>query len=614
MKAPQNPPAAIPASRPQDSTQALVRRLLRDHVRHHVGRIAFAIVCMAVAAAATAGNAWMMQPALDKVFLERNETYLYIVPLVVLVFAVLKGATSYGHEIAMTFVGQRIIAELQKGMFAHLMRADLAFFHANATGTLISRFTYDVQMLREALSKALTGIAKDMLTLVALVSVMFYMDPRLAAVSFFVFPASVLPILWLGRRMRQVSRLTQEEIGGLTTVLEQSFQGARHVKAYGMEAHEASRAERFIETVFGLIYRASKVRTASRPIMETLGGIAVAAVIFYGGHRVIAGDTTPGAFFSFVTALLLAYQPVKNLSNLNASLQQGLAAAERIFAMLDLEPEIRDRPGAAELADVAGEIRFADVRFAYGPDAPALDGIDLVVPAGHTVALVGPSGAGKSTILNLIPRFYDASGGAVTIDGTDVRDVTIASLRANIALVSQEVSLFDDSIRANIAYGRVDATDMEIEQAARNAAAHEFIVALPQGYDTRVGEQGVKLSGGQRQRISIARAMLKNAPILLLDEATSALDTESERHVQAALARLMVGRTTLVIAHRLSTVTTADKIVVIDGGRVVEAGTNEALLAEGGLYARLHALQFAADIPAASPPAGTGRRPAAASA
>jgi subfamily B ATP-binding cassette protein MsbA len=393
--------------------------------------------------------------------------------------------------------------------------------------------------------------------------------------------------------MRRVSANTQAEIGQLTTLLSQTFQGARLVKAYGMEIYEEDRAAGLFERLFGLVERAARTRSRAAPMMETLGGAAIAVVILYGGHQVISGARTPGAFFSFITALLLAYQPMKSLANLNASLQEGLAAAQRIFQVLDVEPTIRDLPGARALSVAGGEIRFDQVRFGYAPGAVALDGITLTVPAGHRVALVGASGAGKSTILNLIPRFFEVEEGAISIDGQDIRAVTLASLRAAIALVTQEVTLFDDTVRANIAYGRFGTADAEIEAAARAAGADAFIRALPEGYDTQVGEHGVRLSGGQRQRIAIARAMLKDAPILLLDEATSALDSESERQVQAALHSLMRGRTTLVIAHRLSTVQSADLICVVDRGQIVESGRHAELLAHGGLYARLHAMQFA---------------------
>src|SRR6202035_4391635 len=360
-----------------------------------------------------------------------------------------------------------------------------------------------------------------------------------------------------------------------------------------MEAYEERRAAGLFDRLFALVVRAGRARSRASPMMETLGGTAIAVVILYGGHQVISGARTPGALFSFITALLLAYQPLKSLANLNASLQEGLAAAQRLFEVLDIEPAIRDRQGAPPLRVTGGEIVFRDVRFSYQPQAVALDGVSLTVPAGSTVALVGPSGAGKSTVLNLIPRFYDVSAGSIAIDGQDVRSVTLSSLRAALALVAQEASLFDDTVRANIAYGRLSASDAEIEEAAAAAGADRFIADLPEGYDTLVGEHGVRLSGGQRQRLAIARAMLKDAPILLLDEATSALDNESERQVQAALRRLMRGRTTLVIAHRLSTITGSDQICVMDRGRIVESGKHAQLLARGGLYARLYETQFA---------------------
>jgi len=501
----------------------------------------------------------------------------------------------------MTRVGQRIVADIQLSLFARLMRADLAFFHANPTGTLISRFVNDAGLLRNAATTVLAGIGKEAVTAAFLVALMFYQDWVLALIAFVVFPVALRPIASVGRRMRRVSADTQAELGQFMTLLDQTFQGARQVKAYGMESYETKRAGRLVERLFDLVERAARVRSIASPLMETLGGIAVALVILYGGHQVISGARTPGTFFSFVTALLLAYQPLKTLAGLNTSLQEGLAAAQRIFTVLDIEPAIRDKPHAETLRIKGGEIRFEDVHFVYGNGAPALQRLSLTVPAGKTVALVGASGAGKTTILNLVPRFYDVASGAVRIDGADVREVTLASLRAAIALVSQEVTLFDDTVRANIAYGRFGASDQEVVAAAKAAAADEFIRALPQGYDTPVGEHGIKLSGGQRQRLAIARAMLKNAPILLLDEATSSLDSESERHVQAALRLLMRGRTTVVIAHRLSTVIDADIIYVVDAGRVVESGSHAELIRRDGIYARLYALQFADQAVAVAP-------------
>jgi subfamily B ATP-binding cassette protein MsbA len=578
----------------KSKTTALVRRLAREFLRPHVGRLLLALACMALVAGTTAANAWLMEPVLDRIFVEKEKQLLFVIAGAVLGLAIVKGTASYFQAVLMTEIGQRVVADIQRSLFARLMRADLAFFHANPTGTLVSRFINDANLLRQASATVLVGLGKDALTVLALVIVMIRQDWVLALISLVVFPLAVRPVLKLGRRMRRVSANTQVELGQFTTLLDQTFQGARHVKAYGMEAYETERAGRLIERLFDLASGAARTRSKAGPLMETLGGVAIAIVILYGGWQVIEGARTPGTFFSFITALLLAYQPVKSIAGLNTNLQEGLAAADRVFQVLDIEPEIRDRPGARPLAVKGGELRFENVRFAYREGKPALDGVTLGVPAGRTVALVGPSGGGKSTILNLIPRFYDVDGGRVLVDGADVRDVTLASLRGAIALVSQEVSLFDDTVRANIAYGRFGAEEADIVAAAKAAAAHDFIMALPEGYETRVGEHGLKLSGGQRQRLAIARAMLKDAPILLLDEATSALDTESERQVQTALKSLMRGRTTLVIAHRLSTVADADLIHVVDQGRIVESGSHAELLARAGTYARLHALQFAA--------------------
>ncbi len=575
------------------ATWPLLRRLIAEHVRPQAGRLACALACMALAAAATAGVAWLMEPVLDEVFIARNAAMLPVVAISILVVFTVKGLATYGQAVLMSYIGQRIIADIQNRMFAHLMHADLAFFHATSTGKLISRFTNDVNMLRQVVSTALTGIGKDTLTVVFLVGVMFYQDWLLALIAAVVFPIAILPIIRIGRRMRKVSANTQTQMGQFTTLLDETFRGSRHVKAYGMEDYETARAGSVIETLFGLIYKAARVRSASHPIMETLGGMAILLVILYGGSKVIGGATTTGELFSFITALLLAYEPMKKLAQLNINVQEGLAAAQRVFGLLDMAPDVVDRPGAAALGAATGAIRLEDVHFGYGSDRAALNGLTIDIPAGRTVALVGPSGAGKSTVLNLIPRFYDVDRGRVLIDGADVRDVTLASLRANIALVSQDISLFDDTVRANIVYGRPGADQADIVAAAKAAGAHDFIAALPDGYDTHVGGRGLNLSGGQRQRLAIARAMLKDAPVLLLDEATSALDTESERHVQNALAALVKGRTTVVIAHRLSTVMDADVIYVMDQGRVVEAGSHAELLARGGAYARLHALQFA---------------------
>jgi ATP-binding cassette, subfamily B, bacterial MsbA len=582
---------------PQNAARSsvLIGRLVRDFIWRHAHRIALAFICMAIGGGSTALRAWLMEPVLDRIFIARDSSLLLLLAGAALALALVKGLADYADSVLMSRVGLRVITDVQNRLYARLIRADIAYFNAQPSGVLISRLISDVWLLRSAAANVLTGIGRDAVTIVFLVGVMFYQDWALALVAFVAFPLAIRPIVSIGRRMRRVSVNTQVEMGQLTTLLSQTFQGARHVKSYGMEDYEEGRAAGLFERIFRLVDRANRTRSRAGPMMEAVGGAAIAMVIFYGGHQVIIGARTPGAFFSFITALLLAYQPVKSLATLNASLQEGLAAAQRIFEVLDIEPLIRDRPGALPLRVVGGEVRFQSVQFSYQPGTVALDGISLTVPAGSTVALVGPSGAGKSTVLNLIPRFYDAGGGSIAIDGQEIGSVTLASLRGAIGLVSQEVSLFDDTVRANIAYGRFGASQADIEAAAAAAGADRFVQELPQGYDTLVGEHGIRLSGGQRQRLAIARAMLKDAPILLLDEATSALDSESERQVQAALRALMHGRTTVVIAHRLSTIIGADLICVMDHGHIVETGRHAQLLARNGLYARLYETQFATE-------------------
>jgi subfamily B ATP-binding cassette protein MsbA len=573
-------------------TQLLARRIWRDYVRHHRGKILLSMLFMVAIAAATGGQARLIEPALDRVLVTGDTQLVWMIPLAFFAISVLKGFASYGQSVLMQQVGLRVVTTLQSQMFERIVAADLAFIQGDATGKLISRFTNDVNYLRNAVIKTVTGSVRDLLTVIVLVGVMFYTHWVMAMLVFVVFPLSLWPIIYIGRRLRRIAANTQAELGVLTALLDDVFKGARQVKAYGMEAHEQQRADTMFESIFRFVLKSAAVRARSYPIMESLGGLAIASVLCYGGYQVLNGETTVGKLIAFLTALVMAYQPVRGLAAMNASLQEGLAAAQRIFAMIDHRPSIVDAPDAAPLKVGRGVIRLDGVHFAYGGDIPALRGVTIDIPAGATVALVGPSGAGKSTVLNLLLRFHDVSDGSITIDGQDIRQATIQSLHQSIALVSQEIGLFDISVRDNIAYGDPHADDAAIVAAAKAAAAHEFIAELPQGYDTRIGERGLRLSGGQRQRLSIARAMLRDAPILLLDEATSALDTQSEQQVRAALKRLMANRTTLVIAHRLSTIADADIIYVLDNGQVAEQGTNAELLARGGLYARLSRLQF----------------------
>lgn len=582
---------------PRAATGALVRRLVGGYLKPYRYRLGAAILCMIVAATAQPALAWLMEPVVSDIFLARDETMLVPIALAVVAVMVGGGLANFGQAVLMNWVGLRIVADLQRQVFGHVIRLDLAYFHRTPTGRLIANLTNDANLVRQATSQTLTGMVKETLTVIFLVALMFYQDWGLALIVFFVFPLAYWPISRLGRRMRKVVVNTQAEIAEFSSLINETFQGARHVKAYGMERYETSRAWSVIERLFRLYMKTAMTRGVLSPIMEALGGMAIALVIFYGGRQVIGGHMEAGAFFTFVTALAFAYRPLKSVANLNTVLQEGLAAAQRVFAVLDERPQITEQANAQPLAVGDGAIGFDDVRFAYGEEVPAIDGISLSVPGGQTVALVGPSGAGKSTLLNLIARFFDVDEGRVSIDGQDVRTVQLNSLRNALALVSQEITLFNDTVRANIAYGAPEghADDTSIARVAKAAAADEFIRDLPEGYDTVVGERGVNLSGGQRQRIAIARAMLKDAPILLLDEATASLDTESERQVQMALDRLKSGRTTIVIAHRLSTVRNADMIYVIDEGRVIEQGRHDDLYAAGGLYKRLYELQFSGE-------------------
>lgn len=568
----------------------LIKRLLTRHIYQYWRRISIAVICMVIVAAATASFAWLMEFIVDDIFVNKDQTMLRIVSIGIFAVFCIKGIATYGQNYLMQCLGQRIIADLQTKLYRHLLHSDLALMTGESSGRTISRFTNDINILRASIVIITTGLANELITLILLVALMFHQSFTLSVITFTAFPVAIYPIMRLGKRMRKISNNVQEELGSFTSRLDETFKSARVIKAYRQEEFEIKRAGSTIENIYKLFKKAARNQSASSPLMETIGGLAIAAVIWYGGSQVVDGTTTSGKFVSFITAVIAAYKPAKSLSGMNTILQDGLAAARRLFILLDVKPEIKDKPDATELkiSKQGCNISFENVKFSYSDDKPALQGISFDVPEGKTVALVGPSGGGKSTAMNMILRFYDVNDGKITIDGHDIRDLTIASLRDHIAFVSQDISLFDDSIAANIAYGKPGASIEEIKKAAKAAAADEFIAELPDKYNSMIGQNGLTLSGGQRQRISIARAMLKNSPILLLDEATSALDPISEKKIQKALEELMKGRTTIVIAHRLSTVEKADIIYVIKKGKIVESGKHESLIKKKGEYSRLY--------------------------
>jgi subfamily B ATP-binding cassette protein MsbA len=569
------------------SGPAVALRLYRAYLAPHWTSLALSMVCAAGVAAFSAGLAYLLGPAIRQLFIQKQPAALLYIPLAIAVVALLRTLCQVGQAVLVNRIGNRMVGEIQVKLFGRLVRADLAQLRSAHSGAHLSSILYEAGLVREAATTGLVNYVQNALTILATVVLMFRQDVGLTLIVLIGAPVASGVMTRYSRRTKKAAKGAMAETSALSTAVMESLDGVKIVKMENREAFEEERVAEVVSRREHHLTKGANARASAAPATEAVMTLLTAGIIAYAGWRAIHGAFGLDNLTVFLTAVAMASQSLRQVANLQTVMGEGLAAASRLFEALDIQPEIKDAPSAVALPRVQGRIALEGVRFAYGPEIPALDGVDIEARPGETIALVGPSGGGKSTLLNLVPRFYDVQGGAVRIDGHDVREVTLASLREQIALVTQEPFLFDDTIRANIAYARPKASQFRIEQAAEAAAAHEFIMALPQGYDTPVGELGSRLSGGQRQRIAIARAFLKDAPILLLDEATSALDTESEAKVQEALERLMKGRTTVLIAHRLSTVRHADRIYVIDKGRVVEVGSHDSLMAYGRLYARL---------------------------
>ncbi len=569
-----------------------LHRLL-GYARPYRGRFVAAGAAMVLYAASTAAVAALIRPVIDKVLPEGEGLVRWCIWLLAVYFV--KGASAYASTYVMTDIGQRVVRDLRDRLFRHILDQSASFFSRRTTGQLMSRITNDVNQVQQAVSETIGDLLREGLSVIGFAAYLFYVDARLALVAVTGAPLVVYPLVRFGKRIRSTTRKSQEELEYLSHVTAEAFTGHRIVKAFGAEAHEAARFGRASHRLYRTNLRVTRALAILPPLMELLGGVAVVALIWYGSTQIQRGSLTQGEFASFVAAAFMMYGPIKKLSRVNGTIQQAMAASERIFELLDTHSEVTDRPGAQPLPMLRDGIEFRNVTFGYDdrPGKHILRDVSFRVAVGQAVAIVGLSGAGKTTLVNLVPRFYDVASGAIFIDGVDIREVSLASLRAQIGIVTQDTVLFDETIAANIAYGSGGATPAAIEAAARAAHAHDFVSALPQGYETPIGERGQRLSGGQRQRLAIARALLKNSPILILDEATSSLDAESELLVQDALQNLMRNRTSFVIAHRLSTVRRADTIIVIERGRVVETGQHDDLLARpGGVYAKLYALQL----------------------
>jgi subfamily B ATP-binding cassette protein MsbA len=577
------------------TNKKLIKRIF-ELIKPYKGKLIIAMFSMVMVSAFGSAQAFIIKPLIDKIFVNKDAQMLNLLPAALLAVFLFKGVFYYIYTSVLDITGQSIIRDLREQIFRHIHSLPISFFHKTPTGELIARVINDATIIQTAVSRALVGVLKDFFQIVGLLGVVFYMNWKLALIAIIFLPLSFIPVAHFGRKFRKLSTTNQQTVAQVSNLLHETITGQRIVKAFGMEKYEANRFHLVIEKLFGVIVKDIKINSLQHPLMETLGGIGFAAIIWYGGHQVLEGQSTPGTFLAFLASIIMIYDPIKGISNINSPVQQGLAAATRVFELLDTQPEIQDRPDALELPPFHDTIEFDNVTFSYDGKVDVLKNINLTVKAGEVIALVGSSGGGKTTLANLVPRFYDVTGGQVRIDGHNIKDVTFRSLRQQIGVVTQQTILFNDTVKDNIAYGEPDRSMKDVISAAKAAYALDFINELPNGFDTMIGESGCRLSGGQQQRISIARAILKDAPILILDEATSALDTESEREVQKALENLMKNRTTFVIAHRLSTIRNADRIIVIKDGAIVEEGSHDDLISKKGFYELLHSMQNTAKI------------------
>jgi subfamily B ATP-binding cassette protein MsbA len=560
-------------------------------------RLLVAVFCMIVVAGCTSLSAYLVKPMLDDIFIKQDKAMLLLLPGIAVAVFLLKGLGTYGQQYLMSYVGESVIKYYRNMLYQRIIDLPMSFFQKEKTGVLMARITNDVNILKSMVSSAVTNVLRDVFTILGLVCVIFYMDWKLASAAFLVLPAAFYPIVVFGRKVRRFSTGTQEAMADINAFLHETFSGSKIVKIFTMEELEKERFEEKTEKLFTVEMKKVMFKALSSPVMEFLGGIGIAFIIWFGGSRVISGESTPGTFFSFLTAVMMLYEPVKKLSKLNNTIQEGLAAVTRIYDVLEEPVEIMEKDSPQDLGGSVFDVRFEKVDFSYKRDEPpVLKDIDIHVEPGDVLALVGMSGGGKTSLVNLIPRFYEASKGRVLVGGRDVKNLSVKSLRRHISIVTQEPILFNESVRDNIRYGRLDATDMEVEEAARSAYAYNFVKAFPKGFDTIIGELGNRLSGGEKQRICIARALLKDAPVLILDEATSALDAESEQVVQKALANLMKGRTTFVIAHRLSTVAHANRVILLKNGRIIEQGTHDELMDKMGEYYKLQRMQTSNNV------------------